>query len=358
MTQRADLDAAASAGIISAPQAQALWNFLQSRPETAADPRAARFTFTHVLYYLGGMIAIGALSLFMTLAWERIGPGALLATAVGYGVAAYLIAVRLERANLGIPAGIMATLMVVVAPLAVYAIQHLLGLWPTEKGDRISSYRDYHYLIDWRWIVMELATLAAGVLALWRFRYPFLVLPLAVTLWYMSMDLAPFLAGTAEQWSPAVSKLRKWVSMAVGLPMIVLAVVIDLRNRSPRDYAFWLYLFGLAAFWGGLSLLGSGLLSGKLAYLTVNVALVLTGAALLRRAFTVFGAIGIAIVLGDISHTYFKDSFAFTIVLTLIGLGIVGAGVWWQRHETRLSARLRAGLPAHWRELLEARRAA
>ncbi|MGC8697915.1 MAG: hypothetical protein ACP5Q0_05520, partial [Halothiobacillus sp.] len=48
---------------------------------------------------------------------------------------------------------------------------------------------------NWRWVMMELATLASGVIILWRYRLPFLVMPIAVTLLYMSMDLAPFLFG-------------------------------------------------------------------------------------------------------------------------------------------------------------------
>lgn len=42
------------------------------------------FRFTHILYYLGGMIAIGAMSLFMTLGWERFGGWGLFFIALAY----------------------------------------------------------------------------------------------------------------------------------------------------------------------------------------------------------------------------------------------------------------------------------
>jgi hypothetical protein len=86
--------------------------------------------------------------------------------------------------------------------------------------------------------------------------------------------------------------------------------------------------------------------------------LVLLGAMLVRRAFAVFGGIGIAIGLGSISQTYFRESLAFTVALTFIGLAIVAAGVWWQRNEPRLAAGLQSLLPRDLRELLEARRRA
>jgi len=45
----------------------------------------------------------------------------------------------------------------------------------------------------------------------------------------------------------------------------------------------------------------------------------------------------------------------FPSALTLIGLAIVAAGIWWQRHAARLGAALRGRLPPGWRELLETR---
>jgi hypothetical protein len=35
----------------------------------------------------------------------------------------------------------------------------------------------------------------------------------------------------------------------------------------------------------------------------------------------------------------------FPFALTLIGLGVVALGIWWQRHELRLNHALRAWLP-------------
>lgn len=358
MVPRSRLDEAAAAGLITPEQSAALHAFLaQGAPAAGHDPARARFTFTHVLYYLGGMIAIGALSLFMTLAWERSGAGGLLATAFCYAVLAWALAVRFERRALPVPAALMGTLLIVVVPLAVYATQHLLGYWPAE-GAGAGSYRDYHARIDWRWILMEFATLAAGAVVLRRFRYAFLVMPIAVTLWYMGMDLTPLLTGGADPWSESVWTLRKWISIAFGAAMILVALFVDLRSRYSRDYAFWLYLFGLATFLGGLTLLESRGLPGKLLYIAINAALVLAGAMLVRRAFAVFGGIGVAIGLGSVSRTYFSDSLAFTVVLTFIGLAIIGAGVWWQRNEARLASRLQSLLPADLRELLEARRSA
>lgn len=360
--ERQHLDAAAGEGIITADQAARLWEFLSAHARDAAPPRGPAFTFTNVLYYLGGMLAIGAMSLFMTLGWETFGGWGIFFIALLYAGVAFKLAGRFERQGLAVPVGLMATFIVVLVPLAVWGLQHALGLWADTA--RISGYRAYHHVIDWRWVTLEFATLAAGVAMLYRYRAPFLMMPVAVTLWYMSMDLVMLLiepSGSSWSdgpWSASAWTLRKWFSLAFGLIMVLVAFWIDLRARFSRDYAFWLYLFGLLAFWGALTSLGSGRLEGKLVYLAINVALVFVGAVLVRRTFTVFGALGIAIVLGDISYRYFRDSWLFPIALTAIGLAIVWLGIWWNRHEAQLAARLQRWLPQDLRELLASRRLA
>src|SRR6476660_3987851 len=157
--RRKDLEPAVKKGILTAEQADRLVEFL-----AAGD--TPRFSFVHVLYYLGGMIAIGAMSLFMTLGWSSLGGWGGFATAICYGVLALALSHWfLERKHLYIPAGIMATLAVVIVPLAIFAAQTALGYWGADK-----PYRDYHVFIDGRWIVIELGALAIGAIVLCRYR--------------------------------------------------------------------------------------------------------------------------------------------------------------------------------------------
>jgi hypothetical protein len=91
-----------------------------------------------------------------------------------------------------------------------------------------------------------------------------------------------------------------------------------------------------------LSLRDSGSEWGKLAYAAINVVLVFVGAAIGRRVFTVLGALGVAGYLGYLSHRVFQDSLLFPFALTLLGLGVVALGIWWQRHEDAIHASLSA----------------
>jgi hypothetical protein len=254
--ERTQLDTAVSRGIKDDAQATALWRLL-----LAEQKDRPQFSFNHLLYYLGGMVAIGGVSVFVTLGWETLGGTGLSLVALAVmAVAAWLTHHFLVEQKLAIPAGLMAALVVAAAPLAVYGIQRSLGYWPSE-----ATYRSYHTIVDWRWIVMELGTLGVGaaVLWLWRWRLPFSVMPIAVTLWYMSMDLAPFLqtylTGILDPNDPKLSYeqkqnfrksywvLRQWVSVVVGLVIMSGAIALDFVARSRWDYAFWLHLAGVAA---------------------------------------------------------------------------------------------------------------
>ena len=335
------LQQAAQQGIITHTQVQELWAFLSTQSEQGVS-----FKTSHILYYLGGLIAIGAMSLFMNLGWERFGGWGLFFIALAYmGAGLWLTRFFLNR-NLFIPAGILAAFVVVLAPLAVYGIQLALDLWADGR-----VYRDYHRYIDWRWLMMEFATLAVGVAILWRHRLPFSMMPVAVTLWYISMDLTPFLFQSEDyQW-----ELRKFISMWFGLLMMLVAFWVDIRTKQPKDFAFWLYLFGVLAFWGGLSSMNSDSELNKFIYFCINLLLITVGAVLSRRVFAIFGGFGVAIYLSHLAYSVFKDSMLFPFALTVIGLAVIFVGVYWQRHEQKIAEALKRYLPVALREMIEKR---
>lgn len=348
--RQAQLTEAVEQGILAEAQAQQLWLFLKEQNKDLPS-----FQFTHVLYYFGGMIAIGAMSLFMNLGWESFGGFGLFFICVAYAVVGIsLTELLLKQYQLAIPAGILATLVLVLVPLAVYGLQEGVGLW-----DGYMHYQDYHKFIDWRWFIMELATLAVGICMVYWYRLPFLLMPVAVTLWYMSMDLTPALLRLfgylqvnhdVRYW-----ELRQQVSLWFGLAMIVLAFVVDVKNRSAKDFSFWLYLGGVCAFWGALSSMSSDSELGKFLYCCINLLMILVGAALARRVFVIFGGFGVAGYLGYLSYSVFENSLLFPFALTLIGLMIIALGIYWQRHEQQINQGLQQFLPKGLKEFIATR---
>lgn len=331
---------AADEEIISHEQAENLYSFFKTLPSTSPG-----FDFTNILYYMGGLVAIGAMSLFMTLGWEDFGGFGIFCISLVYGAIGLTLASLFQKKGYAVPAGICATFVVVLTPLAIYGLQVAMGWWP--EG---SPYREYHIYIKWHWIFLELGTLLSGAIIAWFYRYKFLQMPIAVTLWYMSMDLASMIAGGRPGYD-----LRWTVSMWFGLAMILFAFVVDIRSRKSGDYAFWLYLFGVIAFWGGLTGQHSDSEITKFIYCGINVILIGVGVVLVRRVFVVFGAIGCSIYLGHLASEVFKNSWFFPIALTAIGLGIVYMGIVWQKNEQRITQQVRQFLPDLLRELLDER---
>lgn len=335
---RQDFVWAASTGLITHEQAQTLWEAFEQR--SSGRPS---FAFSHIAYYTGALVVIGAMGWFMTLGWERFGGGGLFVIACLYAYAFAFAGWRLwDQRVFKIPGGLLVTMAVCMTPLAVYGLERFLGIWPQHDP---GAYRGYHIWVKGGWLGIEIATIVAALIALRFVRFPFLTAPIAFTLWYMSMDLTPLLFGQLEfSWSQ-----RLWVSVWSGLAILSVAYLID--RRTEDDYAYWLYLFGLLAFWGGLSVMDSNSEWNKLLYCLINLALMACSLFLARPVFIVFGGIGVFGYLGHLAHQVFRDSLLFPFALTGLGLGIMYLGLFYQRHRETIEHTMLRQLPGWLHQL-------
>ncbi|STX51217.1 membrane protein [Legionella busanensis] len=338
---RTDLAKAVDEQIISAEQAEALYHFIRNQTNQQVS-----FNFTNVLYYLGGLVAIGAMTLFMTLGWESFGAWGIFVITLIYALIGLVLTALFDRKNYKTPAGICATFVIALTPLAIFSLQKALGYWPTDDA----HYRDFHTTIQAQWIMMEFGTLMVGLILAWIYRYPFMIMPIAVTLWYMSMDVAELIMGNSVDF-----EFKAIFSMYFGLIMILIAFWVDVRSRHTVDYAFWLYIFGVITFWGGMTAQSSDSELSKFFYLCINLLMIGVGVILVRRVFVVFGGIGCCIYLGHLAWQVFQYSLLFPIVLTIIGLIIIYLGTLWQKNEAALTTKAQSFLPKTLQELLKSR---
>src|SRR5205814_194018 len=222
---RGDLDAAVSRRIVDADQAAALWRFFGER-----HPARARFTGLNVAYFFGALVVIGAMGWLMTLGFQRMGPWAVCATAVAYGAAFRVAGDRVwHSGDLRIPGGLVYAMAVCMTPLAIWGLETATGFWAAGNP---GNYRDFYPFIRGSWIWMEAGTVVVALLALRRVKFPFLVAPAAVALWFMSMDFAAYLARD-RHWQLA---LGQRLSITAGLAMLFAAQLADHRPRE--DVAF------------------------------------------------------------------------------------------------------------------------
>lgn len=329
-----DLRWAVSRNLLTEEQVEPLWKALENRPATAQP----RFEVLHVFYYLGALIVMSAMGWFMTLGWQQFGGFGIFVIASGYAAIFVLVGRNLwNTESLQIPGGLLMTMAVWMTPLAIYGLEWHFGLWPQGSP---GAFRSYHQYIKASWVLMELGTIAAGFLALRFFRFPFLTFPIAFSLWFLSMDLTPLLLGQDSfSWDQSL-----WISLWFGLAILLAAYLVD--RRTKEDFAFWGYLFGLLAFWGGLSLMGRESELGKFLYCLLNVGLIFLAPFLERRIFAVFGSLGVFGYLGYLSYWVFANSILFPFALSLLGLLIIALGVLYQRNKAAVEKYLLDLLPA------------
>jgi hypothetical protein len=335
----ADLEAAVDAGILERQQLDALTAFLQARqPSHAAPPR---FDLSHLFWYAGALIVIGAMGLFTTLAFDQMGGKALTATALVYALIFIWLGDRLwRRPGLRAPAGLSIAVAVSMTPMAIFGLQAEFGLWPEPFTDP-GGYGAFYDWINASWIYMDIGTVIAACIALRFYPFAFITAIMAMALWFLSMDLTPWIFHQEYfSW-----QMRCQVSAWFGLALILVAWAVDLRHWSAGDIGFWLHLCGLAAFWGGLSALDSDSQVSQALYCLLNVVLVLLSVFLMRRAYAVFGAIGIAGYLGELADGIFANSLLFPFALSLIGIGFIGAGILYLRRRHEIANWMQTNLP-------------
>lgn len=334
-----DLRAASAAGVLDTIQLDRLIAFLRQRGSPTESAPAPRFDVAHLLWYAGALIVMSAMGLFSTLAFSEMGGKALAVTAVAYAAIFTAAGHYLwHTKNLRTPGGLLIAVAVSMAPLAVYGIQDVLDLWG-EFG-KPGTVQGFYVWIKGSWIFMEVAAIIAGAIALRFYPFPFIVLIIGIALWFMSMDLAPWIAGQDH----ADWETRRMVSLRFGLATILLAWAVDCLKRG-GDFAFWLHLFGIITFWGAVT---SGSAAGNLdkaLYGAMNVGLLFFAVFLGRKVYAVFGVIGLALFFGDLANKVFKDSLLFPFALSLIGIAVIAAGLLYYRHQTRITAWLEARVP-------------
>jgi len=317
---RADLDWAASQGLVANDQVSKLWQALVER-----STPASKFDLIHLAYYGGAALVLIAMAIFMGLVTMQYQAPALVATSAVYAAAFIGLGHHLFfRKGLQVPGGVMFTLAVSIVPVIVFGIMnisHINTLDPSEA------------------LVIEIATIAAAVVALTFVRFPFLTMPLFTALWFMSITITDMVT---SQGSFFWGNNQLVVSMAFGSLMTAASVAID--RRTSEDYAFWGYLFGVSSFWLALTFFDKGGHLGMAGYFAVNLVLMLASVVLQRRIFLATGALGATGYLMYLAWDVF-NGMAFPIALSAIGVGVILAGIKYHQNKERVDAFIMRLLP-------------
>ncbi|MBC8000010.1 MAG: DUF2157 domain-containing protein [Leptolyngbya sp.] len=315
---KTDLEWAAGEGLISQNQISQLWDALLKRHSDRPQ-----FDLAHLLYYAGAVLVLVAMGWFGAEMAAIYGAGAVLATSIGYGAAFLFGGQRLWYGqNLRVPGGLLVTLAVVMAPLATASLLDVLGY----------SVYNAQVVNNGKLFLLEGVTIAAALLALRFFKFPFLVAPIAAALWMMSLT-------AADSLFPGATFFGNWnqqlaVTLAFGVAMTATGLAVD--GKRTGDYSFWLYLFGVSAFWFSLTFLDNGSELGKFVYFAINLGLMFASVLLARRVFLVYGSLGVLWYVSYLTYTLFAGSILFPLALTAIGVGVIFAGIKYHKNRAAI----------------------
>jgi hypothetical protein len=230
-------------------------------------------------------------------------------------------------------------LAVEMAPLATWAVMRLAGLWPDDPRAPFCSMASPAFLAcTGKWMVLELVSIGAALLALRRVAFGELAAPIGVALVFLIFHVAEVVVGAPlrfEGWG--------WGVIAGASLVLTTAYAVDRRQREGgEDYAWWLYAAGLVAAFAGMVELWSREDGLRPALPAVGVLAVAVSLFLRRRAFLAFGAVSLVWYLGYLAFDVFRDTLAFPLLLATFGISVIIVTVLLQRSYPRLVARVDA----------------
>lgn len=323
------LDLGVARAIITPEQRDALAALGASAPALTDEPaHEAPRTFNGIMiaYGLGALVVLFAFAWFMVDRWRVLGDAGIFGLSVAYAAVFLIVAQVLKREGFETARGVAMLLAVGMAPLAARALLRWSGLW-TAQLDLVCSMPEHPFTAcQGEPLAIELATIAAALVALRTLAFSPFMIPIAVVCVTLPERLLREWAGGPD----IDGAVMGWRWAIVTSVLAAVAYTID-RKRRTEDYAFWLWLaVGITGFFGGVLLFQTD--SALRPFLApVSLLVVVASLYLRRRHLLVLGLIGVMGFLGWLAMDVFKVTTAFPLVLALLGVAIIILTVWLQK---------------------------
>lgn len=343
MIETDDIRASVAAGILSEKQAAALTALSHSRRGAReglapGDEPFELFKGFNEIFIITGLI-------ILSVGW------------IGLVVAFFggnIINPRDAAISYGVPTAIVIWLLSeyfiwrrrMVGPAIFLSIQ-----FAANAGITLVSYLAEPFMLaqqDYTSLPLPLFLSTVAVFVFWlRFRVPFAMAMIALSLFAVAMILAAIQRGTPE--SPADLFLLSaggpfaWITLGLGLAIFATAMTFDMSDphRVTRRSAngFWLHVVAAPALVSTLAL--SLIDAGQLAALVAVLAIVALVAIVIDRRSFLTAAIGYVVALAG---TIFGGDGTFTTILVL-GVILLLLGAFWERIRARLLRIMPAFVP-------------
>ena len=332
--QREELRALA-AELAAAPAGPTRRHDEESPTSASAAPEARRgFNAITVAYSLGALLVLFALAWFLVERWKALGPAGVLGVAGGYAAVFAVVGIALRRRGFDVAGGLAVTLGVAMTPVWTWAVLRLTGELPDPSAwdNALSRYDPY---IATRIIVMELATIGTGLVAIRRIRFSVIAAPIAAAFALLLVHLGLALGDPRLAWY-----LGPYYTCVVATVTLAVAYAIERRQPAAEDYAFWFYLAGIVTLFIGYAQVWPYIGAWRHALPLVAVAFVTASLYLRRRTLLVAGGLVSFAYLAYLAFDVFRRVVALPIALAALGLAVIVSTVWMQRRFPALVARV------------------
>jgi hypothetical protein len=135
------------------------------------------------LVWVGTVAVIGAHAWWSTDGYESLGIGIVLVPTLVWQAGFLVAAEWARRREYALLVASFASIVVFYTPLTAYSIERLLGV-----QFKWNDFDDFYPYVSGGWIFLELTAIGVAILAIARYRRPFLMLPLTLFAGFLAMD--------------------------------------------------------------------------------------------------------------------------------------------------------------------------
>ncbi len=293
-----------------------------------------------VLYYLGGLLVVSAMTVFLGTSWYEGGSAIALTVLVVYAAVFAGLASFFKSRGLEIPAGLMATALAATTPGIVFATLDSVGV--DQDTDLFSSSLSAYLQSPWAW--MEMMTIFVALAVKRWINYSAILAVLGTALYLMATNVAWIIVRRdANNVSDSQEAL---LALLLGLVGIAIAIAYDAKRA--RRHAFWAHLIGLSSVMGavGWAMLEADAVVAALLAGFVGALFVAFGTLVARKLYYAVGGVLVFASAAWFAFDIFDGSLLVAPAIAMIGIGVIVGGVVLQRSATTLRAETAGSFPA------------
>ena len=306
-------------------------------------------TVVKVLYYIGGLIMLCAMTFLMSDTIQHSTYTMILLLGTLYALLFLGVGEFLWRKNEKLPAGILYFLFIAAIGFIVMDIEKMTGFFPHFSDmDKIPNYWD---LCRFPVIVLSALTIVVNTI-LQKFRpISLLAVPTIFCSYAIFMMIVDFIYGY-KNITPTIFFTSN-VIFGAGL-----SIVGFIKDRFAKaDYSMWMYLVGSAGFFMFtmllLDVLNIGVWQDQLICFILSLIYIFIGLIIQRKPFSIIGILGVIEYIMYLELDNIKDNTTLlTSVILITGLIILYAGVIYSTNVGKLRSFIESKLPEKIRKLL------